>query len=165
MAIKLLKRLVTPTLMMGWAIYYFIEICGKKASAGYFIKPIFWVMALLYCLIVFMDARDCRDEAEAEKTADSPEQRQAGEEKAAAQRADLKRTAICIGSAFAYIFILPYLGFILSTTLVLFGLFWWLGSGNKLLTFVYAAGVALGMYLLFKTGLKVPLLTGFLGFI
>lgn len=168
MDMKLIKKLVTPTIMMGWALYYFIEIQGKNASAGLFIRPVFWIMLVLYLMILWMDTRDWRGEKRTQASAAqqaTAEEKQAAQAKTAAEKADLRRTVICVGSAVAYVFLLPYLGFIISTVLFLFGLFCWLKAPNKLIAFVLALAVALGMYALFKIGLKVPLPTGLLGFI
>ena len=166
-SMKLLKKLITPTLIMGWSLYYFIEVSGKKEIAGIFVKPVFWIMAALYVLIVLMDARSCRDEekAEAQAFASASEEEKAEiRKKRESSKKDVQRTLVCIGSAIAYILIQPYLGFVISTVLLLFGLFCWLKAPNKVLAFVLAAAVAGGMYALFKIGLKVPLPKGFLGF-
>lgn len=167
MKARILKKLTTPTLIMAWSLYYFIEVSGKPHLAGVFIKPVFWIMVALYVLIVLMDIRDCKDEekAEAESFASTSEEEKAeilAKEEAA--KKDVQRTLVCVGSAVAYILIQPYLGFVLSTTLMLFGLFCWLKAPKKVLAFVLAAAVAVGMYALFKIGLKVPLPTGFIGF-
>ena len=167
MAMKLIRKLVTPTLMFAWALYYFIEISGKKASAGLFVKPVFWVMLVLYAVIVFMDVRDWRDEGKEEE---SKRKEETEEEKAARlarevkEKEDLKRTLICIASGIVYVFLLPYLGFVLDTFLMLAGLFIWLKAPNKVAAVFLAAAVTAGRFLLFKMGLKVPLPKGFLGF-
>ena len=167
MVTKLIRKLITPTLMFAWALYYFIEVSGKKASAGLFVKPVFWVMLLLYVVIVFMDVRDWRDE---EKEAAVKQKEETEEEKAARlakdlkEKEDLKRTLICLASGILYVFLLPYLGFVLDTFLMLGGLFIWLKAPNKVVALLVAAAVTAGMYLLFKVGLKVPLPKGFPGF-
>lgn len=163
MDMKLIKKLTAPTLMMLWALYYFVEIQGKQASAGLFIRPVFWIMLALYILILWMDIRDWREQRE--KDVRPEEGKQAPEANAAEGKADLHRTVICIAGAVAYVILLPFLGFLISTALFLFIMFCWLKAPNKIAAFLLAAAVAAGMYLLFKTGLKVPLPTGFLGFI
>lgn len=165
MDIKLIKKLITPTIMMLWALYYFVEIQGKQASAGLFIRPVFWVMLALYVLILWMDVRDWKEQRTQGKTDLSEEEKQALEARAKEKRADLYRTAICIAGALAYVILFPVLGFFISTTLFLFIMFCWLKAPNKIAALILAATVAAGMYLLFKVGLKVPLPTGFLGFI
>lgn len=151
---------------MGWALYYFVEIQGKQASAGLFIRPVFWVMLVLYILILWMDIRDWREQRRTQEAAEiSEEEARALETKAAEERADLRRTGICIAGAIVYVLLLPVLGFLISTTAFLFAMFCWLKAPNKAAAFFLAAAVAAGMYLLFKTGLKVPLPTGFLGVI
>lgn len=163
---KLIKKLITPTLIMIWALYYFVEIQGKQASAGLFIRPVFWVMLALYILILWMDIRDWREQRRTrEETEVSEEERQAAETKAAAERADLRRTVVCVAGAVAYVVLMPFLGFLISTAAFLFVMFCWLKAPNKVAALFLAAAVAAGMYLLFKIGLKVPLPTGFLGFI
>jgi len=168
MDIKLIKKLLTPTIMMGWALYYFLEIQGKKFSAGLFIRPVFWIMLALYLVILWMDIRDWREEKHNQAAAISQadeDEKLSMQAKAAAGKADLQRTIVCVSSAVAYVFLLPFLGFLISTIVFLFGLFCWLKAPNKPAAFILAAVVAVGMYALFKIGLKVPLPTGFLGFI
>ena len=166
MDIKLIKKLMTPTLMLGWALYYFVEIQGKPASAGLFIRPVFWVMLLLYIVIIWMDIRDWREQKRLQASESvSEEERQASDAKEAAEKTDLRHTLICIAGALIYVILLPYLGFLISTALFLFVMFCWLKAPNKIAALILAVAVALGMYTLFKIGLKVPLPTGFLGFI
>lgn len=165
--LQIVKKFFVPTAILGWATYYYIEILGKKASAGYFIKPVFWILAVLYVAIIFMDVRELRASQKREQIEAQTDTEEVRAEKAAKESEDNQdtiRTIICLGSSVVYIFLLPYLGFIIATTLFLFGLFWWLKAKNKLLAFVLAVVVTMGMYALFGLGLKVPLYTGFLGF-
>lgn len=165
--LQIMKKFFVPTAILGWATYYYIEILGKKASAGYFIKPVFWVLAVLYVAIIFMDVRELRANQKREETEAQTDTEEVRAEKAAKKledKQDTIRTLVCLGSSVVYIFLLPYLGFITATTLFLFGLFCWLKAKNKLLAFVLAVVVTMSMYALFGLGLKVPLYTGFLGF-
>jgi putative tricarboxylic transport membrane protein len=165
--LQLIKKFFVPTAILGWATYYYIEILGKKASAGYFIKPVFWILAVLYVVIIIMDVRELRASQKREQIEAQTDTEEVRAEKVAKRSEDNQdtiRTIICLGSSVVYIFLLPYLGFIIATTLFLFGLFWWLKAKNKLLAFVLAVVVTMGMYALFGLGLKVPLYTGFLGF-
>ena len=157
---KYLIKIITPLIMFAFALAYYIEILGKKASAGVFIKPIFWGMAVLFVIILLMDWRDIKDAAAEEKNEEAEPETENNK-----ISPDLIRTIICVAGSLVYIFSQKYLGFLISTTLFLFAMFCWLKAKNKLLTFVLAAVIAFGMYALFNIGLKVPLPTGFLGFI
>lgn len=158
---KYLLKIITPLVMFAFALAYYIEILGKKASAGVFIRPIFWGMAVLFVIILLMDWRDVKESADEEKKEEKAE----SETENKKISPDLMRTIICVVGSVVYIFAQKYLGFLISTTIFLFAMFCWLKANNKILTFILAALIAFGMYALFNIGLKVPLPTGFLGFI
>ncbi|MCH0540834.1 tripartite tricarboxylate transporter TctB family protein, partial [Streptomyces sp. MUM 203J] len=67
--------------------------------------------------------------------------------------------AIC-----AYVALFVPLGFVLSTTLFVFGTAWYLGFANHRVSLLTGAGVALVLYLAMSEGLDVALPTGPLPF-
>lgn len=162
---RLVKKLFIPTIIFIWAACYYIEILGKKASAGYFIKPVFWIMAVLYVVITVKDTKAWWEERK--ETADPMEK--------AAQDAgcvnvkkvkdeELARMAVCVGGAAVYLLAMPFLGFVITTILLLFGMFCWLKAPSRLGALILAVLVTAGIYALFKIGLKVPLYVGIFGF-
>lgn len=150
---RLIKKIFIPTIIFAWSVCYYIEILGAKASAGYFVKPVFWILAVLYVIIMAKEFLAWK--AEIPKEAAERENKQDEE---------LMRTAICIGSAVIYLVVMPWLGFIISTVLLLFGLFCWLKAPNKIGAFVLAVAITAGIYALFNFGLKVPLYKGIINF-
>lgn len=163
--VRLIKKLFIPTVILIWAVFYYIEILGKKASAGYFIKPVFWIMALLYAVIAAKEYKVWSDESKAIKDDGSKADDNTADDKAATAKMDpeLMRMMVCVGSAAAYLITMPFLGFIIATVLLLFGMFCWLKAPNKMGALLLAVLITAGMYILFRFGLKVPLYKGFLG--
>ena len=170
----LVLKIFTPTLMFAWAIAYYVEILGKKASAGVFIRPVFWLMAVIYVIVVLMDIRDYKDAKKGSESVSPDDSTKENDSEIIAETnapekrekifsPDLTRTIVCVLSSVAYIFAIKYIGFLVSTVLFLFGLFCWLKAENKILAFILAVVIAFGMYMLFKVGLKVPLPKGFIG--
>lgn len=153
---EIIKRMFIPTIMLIWAVCYYIEVLGKKASAGIFVKPVVWIMAVLYVLIGVKEVQEIRH-------AQKPETKTAEKNDGKVIDPELYRMLVCVGSAALYIFLMPYVGFALCTVVLLTGLFWWLKSSSRIGAFILALLVTAGIYLLFSMGLKVPLPAGFLG--
>lgn len=163
--VRLVKKLLIPTIIFAWAVCYYIEVLGKKASAGYFIKPVFWIMAVLYIVIAAKDTRVWwKEEKEITDHSEKPEQDADNGKAAKMKDAEMARMMVCVGSAAVYLAVMPSLGFIVATIILLFGLFCWLKAPNRVGALVLAVLVTAGMYMLFKFGLKVPLYAGILGF-
>ncbi|MBT9778211.1 hypothetical protein GPL15_17050 [Clostridium sp. MCC353] len=163
--VRLVKKLLIPTIIFIWAVCYYIEVLGKKASAGYFIKPVFWIMAVLYVVIAAKDTKAWWEEGKAIAARSKKEDQGAkNDDTGKVKDVELGQMMVCVGSAALYLAVMPYVGFIIATILLLFGLFCWLKAPNRVGALVLAVLVTAGMYMLFKFGLKVPLYAGILGF-
>lgn len=162
--VRLIKKLFIPTVIFAWAVCYYVEILGKKASAGYFIKPVFWIMAALYVIIAAKDTKIWLDDRKKAEVRPKDMETKAAGSAGKTKDVELVQMAVCVGSAAVYLLVMPYLGFIIATVLILFGMFCWLKAPNKLGALALAVIVTAGMYALFKFGLKVPLYAGIFGF-
>jgi hypothetical protein len=95
----------------------------QKAIGGYFIKPVFWILAVLYVVIILMDIRELRRAKSARKWKRRRIPTKFGPKKPPQKledKQDTIRTLICLGSSVVLYIPMPYSGFIIATTLFLF---------------------------------------------
>ena len=70
------------------------------------------------------------------------------------------RTSVTLAIAIAYLFLMQYIGFYLSTAIFLFATMKYLGLENYLVTFIVSVCVASIVYGIFRIFLKIPLPEG-----
>ena len=70
------------------------------------------------------------------------------------------RASVTLAIAIAYLFLMQYIGFYLSTVIFLFAMIKYLGLNNYLLNFIVSLSVGTIVYGIFKVFLKIPLPEG-----
>jgi len=145
-----LKSMVAPTLLMGWATYYFIEVMGKPESARTLILPAYILLVVFYVAIVVRDYRRNR------KAVDVSDPAQNG-----AHRENRIR-CLCLAASALYLAAMPYLGFPVATVLALTFAFHILGAKRKIASLLFAICFTAILYYTFSHLLYVPLPLGLL---
>lgn len=162
----LIKRLALPAMVLIWSASYFIEVSGYSKKNQYLIKPVFIVMVLLFIVNTITDVREWKKEQREKKEL---YQETAGRSPdmtgpTAEEKQTLLRSFFVVLSMAVYIVVMPYLGFVISTiVLVVFLLA--LMQVRKPIPMILLPVLLTGvLYAAFKMGLHIPLPAGFLGF-
>lgn len=152
---SLIKRLAIPAIVLLWSATYFIEVAGYSKKNQYLIKPVFIVMVVLFVVNTFTDIREWKREREENKGALQISQ----EEKQV-----LFKSFLVVVSMAVYVIVMPHLGFII-TTAVLLAVLLLIMQVKKPLPYILLPLIVTGiLYAVFKLGLHIPLPAGFLGF-
>lgn len=162
----LIKRLALPAMVLIWSASYFIEVSGYSKKNQYLIKPVFIAMVLLFIVNTITDVREWKKEQREKKEL---YQEAAGRSPdmtgpTAEEKQTLLRSFFVVLSMAVYIVVMPYLGFVISTiVLVVFLLA--LMQVRKPIPMILLPVLLTGvLYAAFKMGLHIPLPAGFLGF-
>lgn len=150
-----LKKMILPTVIMGWSLTYFLECQNYKLKSRRLVSIVFFMMLGLYIINGITDYLEVRKAFRAtsgEKTKDTAS---SGRVKPAIAR----MTAVFV-VLILYALGLDRIGFIL-TTLISSGLIMWIMGERKwyLLVIIPIVLVAL-LYVIFSLGLRVPLPKG-----
>ena len=157
----LVNRLMAPSLIFLFVLIYYFEVRDLSESNLLLIKPIFWIMVVLFPVVVLMEIKKWKNTAI--EQADEPEGETDFDENYELKSKVTPKLLIYMASIALYLFLLPYLGFILVSFLFLPSLMYALGTKNiKLLVLIPIIVIAV-VYLLFDTWLGIPLPKGFFG--
>ena len=152
---SLIKKLALPAIVLLWSAAYFIEVAGYSKKNQYLIKPVFIVMVILFVVNTFTDIREWRREQESGKGASQISQ----EEKQV-----LLKSLLVVVSMAVYVILMPHIGFII-TTAVLLAVLLLIMQVREFLPLILLPLIVTGiLYAVFTTGLHIPLPAGFLGF-
>lgn len=146
---NLIQRLVAPVLMFGWSLYYFMQVSHQKPQSQYLIRPVFYVVTLLFAVIVYREVRAWH----AEHTTDGSKSKLESKEVAV--------VATLVGGSALYLFLLPYAGFLCLTPVFLALAFRYLKASWRS-TLLLAVGLTAFVYIVFDVLLGVPLPAGLL---
>lgn len=156
---KVITSLAPALLMMAWCTYYFAQVSQQSADSQRLIRPIYYVLCVLFVVMLINAIRQARAEASAKSEAQS--------EKKAVKDAkyykELKIMVIFVVGTGLYLLALPRLGFIISTPIFLFAAFLYLKSDKKTAV-ILAVLLTAFAYIVFKMLLNVPLPAGILSF-
>lgn len=150
----LLKKMALPTIVLIWATSYYVEVMGYSVKNHRLIQPVFWVMALLYIINGVTDYREWKSvktEPASQPTEKSPVNRNHG-----------ARVAAVIGIMVAYVALLGFLGFLVSTLLFAGAILYLMGERKWYKIAGLPLVLVIALYLIFRVGLSIPLPTGFL---
>lgn len=144
---RLVQQLAPAILMMTWCTYYFVQVSQQKPESQLMIRPVYFVLCVLFALIVLNEIRKARAEGTAEKKKTAK---------------DFKGMLIFVSGTAVYLFLMPIVGFVITTPIFLLMAFVYLKSSRKMAV-VLAVLLTAFVYVAFKVLLGVPLPAGFLG--
>lgn len=143
----MLKRIFIPTLLVAWTLYYFLDVLHKDAKTGALIKPLSLVVFVLYVIIMIGEVRRFLKQKNHEQD----------ESKAAENKAMLINLLICLAVTAAYIIAMPYLGFVVSTSIFLSVMYLYAKAGRIYVVIPCSIAIAVVLFILFAKVLNVPL--------
>lgn len=147
---QIAQRIGIPLVLLFLASLYFLEVRGGKEQDLMLIKPVFYLMVVLFIINAATDMRDIL--------------RQKGD--AATAKADSSLGRILRFAALAVLLVaaLPFAGFLISATVFLFLVLFMFEVRNKAMLIGMPIIVALALYLLFEFVFAVELPASVLGF-
>jgi hypothetical protein len=150
MMMQIAQRIGIPFVLLVVAAFYFLEVSRGRAQDMLLIKPVFYLMVLLFCINAATDLRDILKQ----------------KEKTGEQGGDASFKAILPFAALAILFVaaLPYAGFLIASLVFLFAALFLFKVENKAVLYLMPVCVSIGLYLLFERVFSVELPVGFLGF-
>ncbi|MDR1710069.1 MAG: tripartite tricarboxylate transporter TctB family protein [Candidatus Accumulibacter sp.] len=151
MMLQIAQRIGIPFLLLLMALAYFLEVRGQRAQDLLLIKPVFYLLVVLFFINAATDLRDILRQKNAEKA-------QAGDGK------QLKKILSFAGLTVLLVAALPYAGFLIAATLFVFFSLFMSGVEKKPILYAMPICVSLALYLAFVYVFGVELPAGWLGF-
>ena len=154
------KKMALPTVLMIWATAYFIECQGYNLKSRRLVTWVFFIMLALFIINSITDFFEVRRDwvaksAEGNKSfpldwkalADGP----------------AKRIACIFGILILYVLLLEPVGFVLTTFVGSALILFLMEERSWLRLLIISASLTAVLYVAFKTGLRIPLPGGLLG--
>jgi hypothetical protein len=155
--LPLIQKIMVPSLVMIWASFYFFEVIKLSERNQYLIRPVFYIMLVLFIINTFTDYFDWKNAKMTQKE---------GKVEASGIFKDLdylKTLALVVLLSAGYIATMRTLGFVLSTAIYLLLQVIVLKSKNKLVIVGLPIALTIIVFLIFRQILGVPLPRGILG--
>ena len=144
------QKTIIPFGILVWACIYFNEIRSQSLEDQMFIRPVFYLLIVLFIVNGVNDFRSFKRSS-----------------KAASKPKDDEETKNVIGFillVLAYLLLVTYVGFIIMSVVFLLSCLWLFGVKNKAILTFMPIGVSLFLYVLFAVWFGVPLPEGLLNF-
>ena len=151
MKMQIAQRIGIPFVLLVIATAYFFEVSSGKPKDMMLIKPVFYMMVILFCVNAATDLRDILKQKAKVNGSNGDD-------------ASLKAITPFAGLTILFVVILPYAGFLLASLVFLFAVLLVFKVDNKVVLYLLPVCVSVGLYLLFEKAFGVELPVGFLGF-
>lgn len=112
----LLKRLAAPLLMLAWAVYYFLQVSRQNPQSQYLIRPVFYVICVIFAVIAAGEISRLRKEQKSAGGVGAPAIPISDQVRALLKN----KVALFMLTTLIYLLVMQLLGFILSTAFYLF---------------------------------------------
>lgn len=152
MILQIVQRVGIPFILLFMAFMYFMEVRGHKAQDLMLIKPVFYMMVVLFFINTATDLRDIVRNRDKEAAAETGERR------------SLKTILSFAGLAVLLVAALPYVGFLISSTVFIFLALSMFKVNKKEILYLMPICVSVILWALFEHGFGVELPVGLLGF-
>ena len=150
MMLQIAQRIGIPFILLALGGMYFLEASLGKAQDMMLIRPVFYLMLVLFCINA---ATDLRAILNARGKGGSSE----------AEEASLRKILPFAGLAVGLVAALPYLGFVISSLVFLFLVLLMFKVEKKPVLLMMPLVVSISLHLLFVYVFGVELPTGFFG--
>lgn len=154
------KKMVLPTILMIWATTYYIECQSYNLKSRRLVTWVFFIMLALFIINGITDFLQVRRnwirKSAEEKRSISPDWK-------ALAGGPAKRTASIFGTLILYVLLLEPIGFVLTTFVGSAVILFEMEERNWLRLLIISALLTAMLYVAFKTGLRIPLPGGLLG--
>jgi cell division protein FtsW (lipid II flippase) len=151
MMLQIAQRIGIPFVLLVMALAYFLEVRGQREQDLLLIKPVFYLLVVLFFINAATDLRDILRERNKEAVQ-------------VKEKESLKKILSFTALSVLLVAALPYVGFLISATLFVFFSLLMSKVENKPILFAMPIGVSLALYAAFVYAFGVELPIGFLGF-
>lgn len=155
---SLIKKLGMPFVVLVWSAFYFSEVIQYSERNHYLIKPCFYLMVTLFIVNTVTDLLEWKREQKIKSNTMSN-----ADESIDKHRKGLRLVIILLSMA-AYVFFLPYLGYTVSSLVLLLFILGLMKVNKPMPLVVLPVTMVVLLYSIFKIFLGIPLPTGFIGF-
>lgn len=151
MMLQIAQRIGIPLVLLLLGCAYFTEVRSGNPQDLTLIRPVFYLMIVLFLINAATDLRSimAKSQAGADQEKDT---------------SSVRKTLAFCAAATAFVVVLPYLGFVLSAMAFLFVVLKMFKVEDTSILYLMPVGVSIALYLLFDQVFSVPLPEGFLGF-
>lgn len=155
-----MHRIIVATLILLFIIVYYFDISSLKNSQDkLLVNPIIWIVILLYPIIIWQEWRE-KKKNEAVQQEDVTEKEIDEDDETSARLS--KKVLLFMIFTLAYLILLNYVGFIVSTIIYMPALMSVLGTKSKKILIILPIATTVILYILFNNLLGIPLPEGVL---
>ena len=147
---QFIQKTIIPFGILVWACIYFNEIRSQSIEDQMFIRPVFYLLIVLFIVNGINDFRNFKKSSKAASESKCDE--------------NSKNVIGFIMLVLAYLLLVSYVGFIITSVVFLLSCLWLFGIKNKVILAFMPIGVSLFLYVLFAVWFGVPLPEGLLNF-
>ncbi len=140
------QKIIIPFCILIWAGAYFNEIRSQSIQDQMFIRPVFYLLVVLFIVNGIHDFRSAA--------------KSAGDNAARSEAQETKKVVGFILLVAADLCLVSYAGFILTSVVFLLSCLLWFGVRNKVILALLPVGMSLFLYVLFALWFGVPLPEG-----
>jgi hypothetical protein len=151
MMLQIAQRIGIPFVLLVTALAYFLEVRGQREQDLLLIKPVFYLLVVLFFINAATDLRDILRERNKEAVQ-------------VKEKESLKKILSFTALSVLLVAALPYAGFLISATLFVFFSLLMSKVENKPILFAMPICVSLALYAAFVYAFGVELPIGFFGF-
>jgi Ca2+/Na+ antiporter len=152
MILQIAQRIGIPFALLVMAALYFLEVREGKVQDLMLIRPVFYMMVVLFCINAATDLRDILRSRQEQEAADEKE------------KDSLKTILAFAGLAILLVAAMPFAGFLIASAVFICLVLLLFKVESKTVLFTMPVCVALALYALFEFVFGVELPAGFLGF-
>lgn len=153
-------RVIIATLIFLFVLIYLFDVSNLNYQQDtLMVKPILWIMMVLYPIVIWQEWRSAKKQ--------NAEKKETGNEKAESEEDDTstrlsKKVILFMVFTFAYLILMNYIGFIISTIIYMPALMWVFGTKSKKMLIALPIATAFLLFFLFNNLLGIPLPQGVL---
>ena len=151
MMLQIAQRIGIPFILLVMAFAYFLEVRGQRDQDLMLIKPVFYLLVVLFIINAITDLLDILRKKDSE-------------EAGVKEKESLKKILSFAAITVALVAALPYAGFLISATLFIFVALLMSKVENKLILYAMPLCTPLVLYVIFEYAFGVELPVGLLGF-
>lgn len=155
-----LKKMIIPTIIMGWATVFLLEVLQYPAKNYIIIRPVYFVMLAFYLANAVLDFLSCRKEEKVHIPSGNNDTT-TKERIVASMKSDKIKIPLVFAVFLLSALLLNILGFFIVLPLFLFTVLRISGVTNWITLMLFSIILTVVLYLIFQVGLSIALPHGF----
>lgn len=156
-----LKKMIIPTIIMGWATVFLLEVLQYPAKNYILIRPVYFVMLAFYLVNAVLDFLSCRKEEKVYIPSGNNDTTTKERIVVVSMKSDKIKIPLVFAVFLLSALLLNILGFFIVLPLFLFTILRISGVTNWITLVLFSIIITIVLYLIFQVGLSIPLPHGF----